>query len=336
MAVRKIRALVAEAREDIRRVASRSDLEHVRVRYLGKKGRLTEILRSMPELPAEERPAVGREANAARHELESALVERLRAVEEAERRARLAADRPDLSLPGRRLVPGRLHPLTQVLDEIIDVFVGLGFAVAEGPEVETDYYNFEALNMPKDHPARDMQDTFYVEDDILLRTHTSPVQIRTMLRRAPPVRIICPGRVYRRDADITHSPMFTQVEGLAVDRDISMGALKGTLRWLSEFGDTEASPREIAERLTMAGIEVASVAPAAPDLAGVVVAEVTAVSPHPAGHGPTVCDVSTGTGRFRVVCEAPNVRAGVRAAFAPPGTVLPGGRRIGAAPVRGT
>jgi phenylalanyl-tRNA synthetase alpha chain len=229
MTVERIHALVAEALQEIRGVARRADLEQIRVRYLGKKGRLTEILRSMPDLPAAERPAVGRAANAARDELESTLAERLRAVEAAERQARLADARVDVSLPGRRVIPGRLHPLTQVLDEIIDVFIGLGFAVAEGPEVETDYYNFEALNIPKDHPARDMQDTFYVEDEILLRTHTSPVQIRTMARQPPPVRIICPGRVYRRDADITHSPMFTQVEGLAVDRDISMGDLKGTL-----------------------------------------------------------------------------------------------------------
>jgi phenylalanyl-tRNA synthetase alpha chain len=229
MAGEAIGVLLGSAREEIRRAASRADLEQVRVQYLGKKGRLTEILRSMPGVPAAERPTVGREANAARDAIEAALAERLAAVEGAERRARLATDRVDLSLPGRRVVSGSLHPLTRVLDEIIDVFVGLGFAVAEGPEVETDYYNFEALNIPKDHPARDMQDTFYVADEVLLRTHTSPVQIRTMLRQKPPVRIICPGRVYRRDADITHSPMFTQVEGLAVDRDISMGDLKGTL-----------------------------------------------------------------------------------------------------------
>ena len=224
-----MRALLDGAQREISRAANRADLDDLRVRYLGKKGRLTEILRSVPTLPLSERPAVGREANATRAAIEAALAERLGVVERAERQARLAADRLDLSLPGRRVTPGGLHPLTQVLDEIIDVFVGLGFAVAEGPEVETDYNNFEALNIPKDHPARDMQDTFYVEEEVLLRTHTSPVQIRTMTRQAPPVRIICPGRVYRRDADITHSPMFTQVEGLAVDRNISMGDLKGTL-----------------------------------------------------------------------------------------------------------
>ena len=172
---------------------------------------------------------MGREANEAKAGLETELASRQTVLESAERRARLAADRPDLTLPGRRIVPGGLHPLTQVHDEIVDVFTGMGFAVAEGPEVELDYYNFEALNIPKDHPARDMQDTFYVGGEILLRTQTSPVQIRTMERQKPPVRIICPGRVYRRDADITHSPVFHQVEGLAVDRGISMADLKGTL-----------------------------------------------------------------------------------------------------------
>jgi len=227
---KRIRAIVKGATEELERAASRQDLEQVRVKYLGKKGLLTQLLRSMPSLPPAERPVVGREANEAKTEIETALAARLGAVEQTDRRARLAADRVDLSLPGRRVVPGARHPLALVLDEIIDVFAGLGFTVADGPEVESDYYNFEALNIPRDHPARDMQDTFYVSEDILLRTHTSPVQIRTMLRQKPPVRIICPGRVYRRDAlDMTHSPVFHQVEGLAVDRDISMADLRGTL-----------------------------------------------------------------------------------------------------------
>jgi phenylalanyl-tRNA synthetase alpha chain len=225
----RVRTIVDGAREEIERAATRRDLEEARVRYLGKKGALTQLLRALPDLPAAERPAVGREANLAKAEIESVLEARLASLERLERRARLAADRPDLTLPGRRVVPGGLHPLTRVHDEIVDVFTGMGFAVAEGPEVELDYYNFEALNIPKDHPARDMQDTFYVGGEILLRTHTSPVQIRTMERQKPPVRIIVPGRVYRRDADITHSPVFHQVEGLAVDRGISMGDLKGTL-----------------------------------------------------------------------------------------------------------
>ncbi|HLE43569.1 MAG TPA: phenylalanine--tRNA ligase subunit alpha [Methylomirabilota bacterium] len=227
---KRIHAIVKGASEELAQASTRQDLEQVRVKYLGKKGVLTQLLRSMPSLTPDERPVVGREANEAKAEIEAALAARLADVEHADRRARLAADRVDLSLPGRRTIPGAEHPLSLVLGEIIDVFVGLGFAVADGPEVESDYYNFEALNIPKDHPARDMQDTFYVSEDVLLRTHTSPVQIRTMLRQRPPVRIICPGRVYRRDAlDMTHSPVFHQVEGLAVDRDISMADLRGTL-----------------------------------------------------------------------------------------------------------
>jgi phenylalanyl-tRNA synthetase alpha chain len=226
----RVRTIVKDAREEIERAATRRDVEEVRVKYLGKRGILTQLLRALPGLPPAERPIVGREANEAKAAIESELQARQTVLEGQERQTRLAADRPDLTLPGRRLVPGGLHPLTQVHDEIVDVFTGMGFAVAEGPEVELDYYNFEALNIPKDHPARDMQDTFYVGGEILLRTHTSPVQIRTMERQKPPVRIICPGRVYRRDPfDMTHSPVFHQVEGLAVDRGISMADLKGTL-----------------------------------------------------------------------------------------------------------
>jgi phenylalanyl-tRNA synthetase alpha chain len=172
---------------------------------------------------------VGAAANEAKRELEALVESRLNETREAERQQKRSRRRHDLTLPGRRPVQGSLHPLTIVNDEIISIFVGLGFSVAEGPEVEDDYHNFEALNFPRDHPARDMQDTFYLGEDALLRTHTSPVQIRTMQTQRPPVRIICPGRVYRRDADITHSPMFHQVEGLAVDRNVSMGDLKGTL-----------------------------------------------------------------------------------------------------------
>jgi phenylalanyl-tRNA synthetase alpha chain len=230
MADQRVRTIVEGARAEIERATTRQDLEQIRIRYLGKKGALTQLLRSVPALSPAERPVVGREANDAKARLEADLAARLAAVEMHERQARLAAGRLDLTLPGRRVVPGALHPLTRVHDEIVDIFTGMGFAVAEGPEVELDYYNFEALNIPKDHPARDMQDTFYVGGEVLLRTHTSPVQIRTMERQKPPVRIICPGRVYRRDPfDMTHSPVFHQVEGLAVDRGISMGDLKGTL-----------------------------------------------------------------------------------------------------------
>ncbi len=225
----RVDAIADEARGAIARATSSAELEQLRVRFLGRQGALTSLLRSLGSLPAAERPVVGAAANELKRELEALLEVRLGETREAERRQERARRRLDLTLPGRRPPRGGLHPLTQVQNEIVRIFVGLGFSVAEGPEVEDDYHNFEALNIPRDHPARDMQDTFYLSEDTLLRTHTSPVQIRTMQGRRPPVRIICPGRVYRRDADITHSPMFHQVEGLAVDRDISMGDLKGTL-----------------------------------------------------------------------------------------------------------
>jgi phenylalanyl-tRNA synthetase alpha chain len=225
----RVDAIADEARAAIGRAASSTQLEELRVRYLGRQGTLTLLLRSLGSLAAAERPRVGAAANEAKRELEALLEVSLGETREAERRLARARQRIDLTLPGRRPPPGGVHPLTRVQDEIVGTFVGLGFSVAEGPEIEDDYHNFEALNIPRDHPARDMQDTFYLSEDTLLRTHTSPVQIRTMQAQPPPVRIICPGRVYRRDADITHSPMFHQVEGLAVDRNISMGDLKGTL-----------------------------------------------------------------------------------------------------------
>ncbi|HEY3066191.1 MAG TPA: phenylalanine--tRNA ligase subunit alpha [Methylomirabilota bacterium] len=225
----RVDAIAGKARAAIAAAQTSADLEAVRVGILGRSGELTQLLRSLGSVPAAERPALGAAANAAKTELETALERRLAEVGAAERRRRREAERVDLTLPGRRPPQGTVHPLTQVHDEIVAIFAGLGFSVAQGPEIETDYYNFEALNLPRDHPARDMQDTFYFSEDTLLRTHTSPVQIRAMQGQRPPIRIIMPGRVYRRDADITHSPMFTQVEGLAVDRAISMGDLKGTL-----------------------------------------------------------------------------------------------------------
>jgi phenylalanyl-tRNA synthetase alpha chain len=229
-------AILASARDAVAAATTAAELEDVRVRVLGRQGSLTQLLRSLSTLAPAERPVVGAAANEAKRELEGLLEARLGEAVATERSARRASARLDLTLPGRRPPRGALHPLTRVENEIVAIFVGLGFSVAEGPEIESDYYNFEALNIPKDHPARDMQDTFYLagtraghDPDTLLRTHTSPVQIRTMKAQSPPVRIICPGRMYRRDADITHSPMFNQVEGLAVDRNISMGDLKGTL-----------------------------------------------------------------------------------------------------------
>jgi len=225
----RVDAIADEARAAIGRATSSTQLEELRVRYLGRQGSLTMLLRSLGSLPAAERPRVGAVANEVKRELEALLELRLGETREAERRLERARHRIDLTLPGRRPLSGGVHPLTRVQDEIVNIFVGLGFSVAEGPEIEDDYHNFEALNIPRDHPARDMQDTFYLSEDTLLRTHTSPVQIRTMQAQRPPVRLIVPGRVYRRDADITHSPMFHQIEGLAIDRNISMGDLKGTL-----------------------------------------------------------------------------------------------------------
>ncbi len=229
MANLRIDRIRAAAAADLQAATTSAEAETVRVKYLGRQGEITQLLRSLASLPAAERPEVGRQANELKVEIDRLVGEKLALTRAAERRRELEAERPDLTLPGRRPPLGALHPLTRVNDEIVEIFIGLGFAVAEGPEVESEYNNFEALNIPRDHPARDMQDTFYLSEDTLLRTHTSPVQIRTMQAQRPPVRVICPGKVYRRDADITHSPMFHQVEGLAVDRDISMGDLKGTL-----------------------------------------------------------------------------------------------------------
>jgi len=226
----RVDAIVEQARAAVAAAQSSSELEAIRVGVLGRQGSLTQLLRSLGTLAPEERPLVGAAANEAKRELEGLLDARLSATSDAERRAERSRRRLDLTLPGRRPPKGSLHPLTRVHDEIVSIFAGLGFSVVDGPEIESDYHNFEALNIPRDHPARDMQDTFYVSDSTLLRTHTSPVQIRAMLAQKPPVRIIVPGRVYRRDVvDMTHSPMFHQVEGLAVDRGITMADLKGTL-----------------------------------------------------------------------------------------------------------
>jgi phenylalanyl-tRNA synthetase alpha chain len=226
----RVDAIAYEARAAVAAARTVAELEQVRVKYLGRQGAITQLLRTLGTLPAAERPQVGAAANEAKREIEALLDGRLTAAQETERARDRAAARPDLTLPGRRPPLGAMHPLKRVEDEIIEVFTGLGFSVVEGPEIETDYNNFEALNFPTDHPARDMQDTFFLPGDLLLRTHTSPVQIRTMQAQRPPVRVIVPGRVYRRDiADASHSPVFHQVEGLAVDRDVSMGDLKGTL-----------------------------------------------------------------------------------------------------------
>ncbi len=210
--------------------AALAELEDLRIQYLGKKGELTAVMKGMGGLSAEERPIIGQLANQVRSEIETALEEKKSALETAAAGAKLAAEKIDVTMPGKRVAKGKKHPLITVLDDLKDIFIGMGFSIAEGPEVELDYYNFEALNIPKDHPARDTQDTFYIDESVVMRTQTSPVQVRTMEEQKPPIRIISPGRVYRSDAmDATHSPVFHQVEGLVIDKNITMADLKGTL-----------------------------------------------------------------------------------------------------------
>jgi phenylalanyl-tRNA synthetase alpha chain len=213
----------------IEQAAGEAALQEVRVRFLGRKGELTGLMKGLGGLSAEERPIVGQLVNTVKDEIEARLESALNEARQQEISRRLQSERIDVTLPGRRLPGGTKHPITLVVEEVCDIFAGLGFSVAEGPEIEHDWYNFEALNFPPEHPARDMQDTFFVENNLLLRTHTSPVQIRTMLKQKPPVRIIAPGTVYRCDSDATHSPMFHQIEGLMVDRGVTFGDLKGML-----------------------------------------------------------------------------------------------------------
>jgi len=244
----KIRELKARARAAIAETAgSLSELNDIRVKILGKKGELTTLMRSMGTVAQEERPRIGKIVNEARAELEELLAKKSEELAQRELAAKIDAEQIDVTLPGRTMQIGHLHPLTITLNRIKKIFLQMGFTVEEGPEIETDYYNFEALNLPKDHPARDMQDSFYITEDILLRSQTSPVQARTMQKNEPnaPIRMIAPGRVYRRDSyDATHSPMFTQVEGLVIDKDISFADLKGTLELcLHELFDADARVR---------------------------------------------------------------------------------------------
>ena len=227
----KLQALKEQALRDLETVASLEALKNLKVQYLGKKGSLTEILRGMGALSAEERPKIGQIVNELRTELEGKIEEYTKVLEDKALADKLANEKVDITLPGRAPKIGHLHPITLTMREIKKIFMRMGFDVNEGPEIENDYYNFEALNLPKDHPARDMQDSFYITEEYLLRTHTSPVQARTMQNKGgnEPVRMIAPGRVYRRDYDATHSPMFHQVEGLVIDKGISMADLKGTL-----------------------------------------------------------------------------------------------------------
>ncbi|KAA9005352.1 phenylalanine--tRNA ligase subunit alpha [Paenibacillus spiritus] len=227
----KLEALRIEALAKLAEVNDPGTLNDLRVKYLGKKGELTEVLRGMGSLSAEERPVIGQVANTVRSAIEEVIAAKQEEFQQRETQSRLQAETVDVTLPGRKLPQGGMHPLSRVIEEIEDIFIGMGYEIAEGPEVETDYYNFEALNLPKDHPARDMQDSFYVTDELLVRTQTSPVQIRTMQAKKgeAPVKVICPGRVYRRDNDATHSFQFHQIEGLVVAPNVRMSDLKGTL-----------------------------------------------------------------------------------------------------------
>lgn len=229
-----------ESSEIIQKIKTKAELDQVKVRFLGKKGELTAVLKQMGKLSADERPIIGQMANEIRNNIEKMISQAEQNLRAAEMKARLENETIDVTMPGKKRKIGHQHPLSIVLDEVKDIFIGMGFDIASGPEVEWDYYNFEALNMEPDHPARDTQDTFYITEKMLLRTQTSPVQIRVMEKQKPPVRIIAPGRVYRSDAvDATHSPLFHQIEGLVVDKNITMGDLKGTLEMFAKklYGD---------------------------------------------------------------------------------------------------
>ena len=230
-----------EALKQLEAASDRESIKALSVRYLGRKGVVTQYLRNISNLPREIRPEAGKKANQTKKTLDELFKEALKQLETP---SYDTDNRIDVSLPGRVIRRGSLHPITQITQQICDIFVRLGFDVAEGPEVETDYYNFEALNIPKNHPARDMQDTFYISNNIVLRTHTSPTQPRIMEKRKPPVRIIAPGKVYRCDSDLTHTPMFHQIEGLLVDENVSFGDLKGVLTtFVHQIFDAETSLR---------------------------------------------------------------------------------------------
>lgn len=226
----KLDSIKTKALGEIEKIGALSEIEDLRVKYLGKKGEVSAILKQLGGLSAEERPVIGQLANEVRAKIETAITEAKERLEQVALNAKLESESVDVTMPGKAGKIGGLHPINTVLNDMIDIFRSMGFDVVDGPEVETDYYNFEALNVPADHPARDMQDTFYLNDGLLLRTQTSAAQIRTMKTRKPPIRIVCPGRVFRADeVDATHSPVFHQMEGLVVDKGITMCDLKGVL-----------------------------------------------------------------------------------------------------------
>ena len=241
---KQVEKLLNEAKKALDAVDSLKELDDIRVRFLGKKGEITSLLKGLGSLSPKERPTAGHAVNRARKEIEDLLAKIKVVVQGEETERSLKSQIVDISLPGLVQERGTRHPVVRVMSEILDIFRGMGFSVRQGPEVEKDYYNFEALNIPKDHPARDMQDTFYVEEEIVLRTHTSPVQIRAMEQQDPPLRILSPGRVYRHDYDVTHSPMFHQVEGFMVDEGVAFSDLKGVLiEFIHQFFGSEVPVR---------------------------------------------------------------------------------------------
>lgn len=225
----KIRALRERVKENLKQTKSNRALNELRVRFLGKSGEITELLKGLKDVPKESRAETGKLVNDLRTEVEREFGELEASLKKRETEERLVSEKIDVTMPGKRSETGSLHPLTIVKNIVLDAFTGLGFEIFEGPEIELDYYSFQALNIPKDHPARDMQDTFYINDNILLRPHTSPGQIRCLEKKEPPVKVLSPGKVYRADDDATHSPMFHQIEGLVVDKNITLCDLKGTL-----------------------------------------------------------------------------------------------------------
>ena len=231
----QIKKIQENTSKSIKQAQSKQELNDIRVKVLGKKGELTLILRSMGSLSAEERPIVGNKVNEAKKEIEELITQKEKELKIKELEKRLETENIDITEPSKKINIGSIHPITQIIDQIKEVFLGMGYSIADGPEVETSHYNFDQLNTPSDHPARDLQDTFYVTEDVILRTQTSPVQARVMETQKPPIKIICPGAVYRSDTlDATHSPVFHQIEGLVVDKNISMTDLKGTLEMFAK------------------------------------------------------------------------------------------------------
>ena len=231
----QIKKIQENTSKSIKQAQSKQELNDIRVKVLGKKGELTLILRSMGSLSAEERPIVGNKVNEAKKEIEELITQKEKELKIKELEKRLETENIDITEPSKKINIGSIHPITQIIDQIKEVFLGMGYSIADGPEVETSHYNFDQLNTPSDHPARDLQDTFYITEDVILRTQTSPVQARVMETQKPPIKIICPGAVYRSDTlDATHSPVFHQIEGLVVDKNITMTDLKGTLEMFAK------------------------------------------------------------------------------------------------------